>query len=107
MYEIGLELAGLRLTTARNGHEALEAAASLRPDTIVTDLSLPDMDGTELCGHLAADVRTAGIRVIVLTGRSQAEDLSRATIAGARRVLIKPCAPDDLAATIRDVLAEP
>jgi CheY-like chemotaxis protein len=107
MYEIGLELAGLRLATAKNGREAIAAATSLLPDTIVTDLSLPDMDGTDLCEQLGADARTAGIRVIVLTGRSQAEDLSRATSAGARRVLIKPCTPDDLAAAIRDVLAEP
>jgi len=106
MYEIGLELAGLRLATARNGQEALAAATTLLPDTIVTDLSLPDMDGTDLCGHLAADARTARIPIIVLTGRSQAEDLSRAATAGARRVLIKPCAPDDLAAIIRDVLPE-
>ena len=45
-------------------------------------------------------------RVIVLTGRSQAEDLSRAATAGARRVLIKPCTPDDLAAIIRNVLPQ-
>ena len=64
MYEIGLEMAGLRLATARDGREAFEQAAALAPHVVVTDLSLPDMDGIELCERFFADARTKKSRVI-------------------------------------------
>jgi CheY-like chemotaxis protein len=104
MYEIGLEVEGLRLAAVGTATEAMSAAVSLAPRVIVTDLTLPDMDGIELCRQLSSDERTQRIPILALTGRSQTEQLARATAAGARRVIIKPCPPDELALAIRELL---
>jgi CheY-like chemotaxis protein len=104
MYEIGLEMAGLRLAAVGTAREAMSAAVQLAPRVIVTDLTLPDMDGVELCRELANDQRTRAIPILALTGRSQAEQLARTTAAGARRVIIKPCPPDELALAIRELI---
>ncbi len=104
MYEIGLEVEGLRLAAVGTGREAMSAAVQLTPRVIVTDLTLPDMDGVELCRELANDDRTRAIPILALTGRSGTDQLARTTAAGARRVIVKPCAPDELATAIKELL---
>ena len=73
---------------------------------IVSDLTLPDADGCELCAELSRNPETRGIPTIALTGRSSEEDLDRCAAAGCARVLVKPCPPDALAAAIGEVLSE-
>jgi CheY-like chemotaxis protein len=105
MYAFALDLAGFRTVQAANGEEALERLAATRPDIVVTDLSLPRVDGFELCQRLKADPATSHVPVLVLTGSSRGEDVDRAHAAGCARVLVKPFAPDHLAREISDVLA--
>ena len=95
---------GLRVTVAGTAAEALRACSSERPDIVVTDLTLPDMDGLALAQALGRDSSTAGIPVVALTGRSGDADMAHASAAGVRRVIVKPCPPDSLAAAIQDVL---
>ena len=106
MYAMGLDLFGLRVAVAGTAADALRACASERPDIVVTDLSLPDMDGLALAQALGRDAATSRIPVVALTGRSGDADVAGATAAGLRRVIVKPCAPDALAEAIRQVLAE-
>jgi CheY-like chemotaxis protein len=105
MYAMGLELCGLRVALAATATEALRLSVAERPDIVVSDLTLPDMDGIALARALARDPSTAGVPVLALTGRSGDDDLSRATAAGVRRVIVKPCPPDALAGAIRATLA--
>jgi CheY-like chemotaxis protein len=65
-----LEERGCRVESASNGVEALEILARERPDLIITDLEMPRMHGRELIEALQEDSSTAGIPVIVLSGRS-------------------------------------
>jgi CheY-like chemotaxis protein len=106
MYALGLDLCGLRVTLAEAAGEALRHCARERPDVVVTDLTLPDMDGLALCEALARAPGTATVPVVALTGRSGGGDLARAAAAGVRRVIVKPCPPDELAEAIRAVLSE-
>jgi CheY-like chemotaxis protein len=105
MYAMGLDLFGLRVAAVATGAEALLCAARERPDAVVTDLTLPDMDGLALCEALGRAPDTATVPVLALTGRSSDADLARAEAAGARRVIVKPCPPDELADAIRALLA--
>jgi twitching motility two-component system response regulator PilH len=105
MYALALDMFGLRTVVAGTAAEAMRACTHDRPDLIVTDLTLPDMDGITLCTALGRQPETAGVPVIALTGRSAERDIEQAMAAGARRVLVKPCAPDALADAIREVLA--
>jgi len=100
LYELALPLEGLPTVVAGNAEQAAESIAALAPDIIVTDLSLPGpADGYELIRQ------QRGRPVIVLTGWSDSEHLARARAAGCTVVVVKPCAPDDLAAIIRSLLA--
>ena len=72
MYTEYLEFSGFDVVQAGNGMEALQRAADATPDIILMDLSLPVMDGWEATRRLKADVRTASIPVVALTGHALA-----------------------------------
>ena len=64
-----------RTRVATSGAKALEhAGAADKPDLILLDVTMPDMDGYEVCGRLKADPETASIPVVFLTARTEAED---------------------------------
>jgi CheY-like chemotaxis protein len=106
MYVVALGMSGFRTAEAGTAAEARAAAHALRPDVIVSDLTLPDGDGCDLCAELLRHPDTRHIPTIALTGRSGEQDMDRCATAGCARVLVKPCAPDDLADAIRLVLSE-
>lgn len=101
-----LGVCGFRVEQAADGAEALSKVASAIPDVILMDLSLPDMDGTEVTRLIKADVRTSGIQIIALTGHgSSGEHADRARQAGCVSFLVKPCHPDAMVDEIRRILA--
>jgi CheY-like chemotaxis protein len=89
-----------RVTSLTRGADAFQAASALRPDVIVLDLAMPGVDGWQVCRELRADVRTATIPVIVLTGHDNDDVTPAAIRLGVRAVLIKPCTPERLAASL-------
>lgn len=99
--------AGFRVETAHNGLQALERAIETQPDAMLTDLHLPGIDGYELTRRLKSDVRTRSIPVLAMTGYvPYTQDPSRADRAGCDAILPKPCDPDDLVATLRELIAQ-
>lgn len=93
-----LELAGYQVTTAGTGEEALERAATDRPDTVLLDLGLPDQPGEDISAALRARLDPAA-RIIITSGQSLgAADRVRL---GADAVLQKPFNPDRLLAALR------
>jgi len=76
--------------TVGNGAEALERIAEERPDAILLDWMMPDMDGYETCKRLKADPATASIPVIFLTARVQEAEVARALALGAVGCIGKP-----------------
>ncbi|HNV01951.1 MAG TPA: response regulator [Vicinamibacterales bacterium] len=87
---LSLKKAGFTVVTAGNGVEALERVAAERPDVILLDWMMPDMDGFETCRRLKADPATAGIPVIFLTARVQEAEVARAMALGAAGCIGKP-----------------
>lgn len=100
-----LEFRGFRVATASDGLEALEKSFELRPDVILMDLSLPELDGWEATRRLKEDPRTSGIPVIALTAHALQSAHDRAKAAGCDAVVTKPCIPKDLEAEVRRQLA--
>ena len=87
--------------SARNGREALELSRRLRPDVVLMDLRMPDLDGADATAALLAELpRTA---VLVLTTYADDVSISRALRAGARGYLTKDASRDDIAVAIRAV----
>lgn len=105
MYQLALELAGFRVVAAYNGTDAIDRARSLRPDGMVLDVRLPDMTGWDVCAALKADPRTQRIPVIILTAAASHTLPQQAAAAGCAAHLLKPCFPDELTRTVRDVVA--
>ena len=97
-YADALTRGGFVADEAHNGHQALEKAFAAPPDLIVTDIAVPGIDGIELCRRLRADPRTRAIPLLAVTGYGDRQYDNRAADAGAARVLIKPCDPDELLA---------
>ena len=95
-----LEHAGLDVRTARNGKEALEAVAERRPDLILMDYQMPEMDGVTCCEQLKGAKETEKIPVLLAT-RSQV-DLSELTYADG--FLVKPYRQDVLFSIVRKLL---
>src|ERR1700740_2301766 len=83
-----------RTRVATSGAKALEhAGAADKPDLILLDVTMPDMDGYEVCGRLKADPETASIPVVFLTARTEAEDEAKGFELGAVDYIHKPFNP--------------
>lgn len=99
-----LTYSGFRVEEAENGRQALAKARALRPDVIVMDLSLPELDGWEATRVLKADPHTKQIPVIALTGHVLAGHSRSAFEAGCDAFITKPCLPERLLDEIHAVL---
>jgi CheY-like chemotaxis protein len=97
-YAFALELEGFRVEEARNGREGLQKAVDLRPDIIITDLSMPIMDGWETIRRLRADGRSRHIPIIVCSGWTAGGGLNDTS---ADVLLPKPCPLDMLLFEVR------
>ena len=78
---------------ALNGEKALEIAVSGRPDLILLDVMMPDMDGLEVCRRLKSGPETKGIPIVFVTAQSRPEDEIRCLDAGAVDFITKPVNP--------------
>jgi two-component system cell cycle response regulator DivK len=85
-----LQAAGLRTIEAASGGAGIALAAERRPDVILLDLELPDMDGTDVARALREDARTAGIPVVALSARPYVGDRERLLAHGFDGYLEKP-----------------
>ncbi|MFR0354823.1 response regulator [Streptomyces sediminimaris] len=96
---------GHTATVVHDGAAALDAARRTRPDLVVLDLMLPLVDGFGVCRVLrAGDAADAGIPVLMLTARSEEDDVLLGLELGADDYMTKPYSPRELMARIRTVL---
>lgn len=100
MCSILLTDAGFRVVTAINGLDGLVRAMSVRPDVIVMDLAMPDLDGWDCTRQLGLCPSTREIPVVMLTAHATPEVRARAAAAGCRSFLAKPFSPPRLIAEI-------
>ena len=94
-----------RLLFARDGRRAIELAQVERPDLILLDVMMPDMDGHEVCRTLKADERLARVPVIFVTALSDVEDEARGLDLGAVDYICKPLSPAIVRARVRTHLS--
>ncbi len=92
------------IATYHNGKEALPEIIKQKPDLVISDIMMPEMDGNTLCAKLKANVNTNHIPVILLTAMSREEDQLAGLQTGADAYLIKPFNMDILRRTIINLL---
>ncbi len=95
---------GMRLKIAEDGRSGLQLARSFRPDLVLLDLGLPDMDGYEVLEQLGADPQTRQLRIVVLSASAMAEDVERAMTKGAHDYWTKPIDLKQFALGVRRAL---
>ncbi len=99
--EIGIEVVG----EAANGYEAVKIAKAKRPDVILMDIRMPEMDGLEATRVISADPALAAVRILVLTTFDLDAYVHEALRAGASGFLLKDTLPPELLAAVRVVAA--
>ncbi|WP_400083608.1 response regulator transcription factor [Yoonia sp. R78084] len=98
---IGLTQAGFGVAEAPDGRAALEKAESLRPDLIVLDIGMPEMDGLEVCRTLR---KTSQVPILFLTAHVDEIDRVVGLELGADDYVAKPFSPRELVARVRAIL---
>ena len=90
---------------ATDGEQAVALARRTTPDVLVMDVRMPVLDGIEATRRIAADPRTAGVRVLVLTTFDLDENVFAALVAGASGFLLKDATPEEIVQAVRVVAA--
>jgi len=102
--EVNLRFEGYEAVTATDGETALQKAAELRPDLVLLEVGLPEVDGYEVVRRLRADLGTQQSSIIMLAGKSLSADKVVGLTAGADDYIIKPFDPLELMARVKSTL---
>ena len=104
LVKLYLEKEGFRTATAVNGAQALKKVKEDKPDLIVLDLMLPEIDGLEVCKRLRSVPDTAMLPIIMLTAKAEESDTVIGLELGADDYVAKPFSPKALVARIKALL---
>ena len=100
-----LEQQGYQVVAAKNGREALELMTRYKPDLLISDIVMPEMDGYELCHCIRSDQGMQDLPIIFLTVLSDPADIMKSLECGADGFIIKPFKEEPLIERIRLLLA--
>ncbi len=106
LVEAGLAKEGYRISTAKNGQQALENMKSLQPDLILSDIDMPVMNGFEFCEAVQKDDRFNSIPFIVMSTNSDRGHMQRMLRKGAQAYLVKPFNMDQLTILVDKLLSD-
>ncbi len=101
-----LEPVGFSVTGVEGGVEALERVHQNRPDVMILDVMMPDMDGITVCKTLRSLPKTADLPIVMLSGKTHLNAEAEGLAAGANKYLFKPMSRSDLINSIRAVLKD-
>ncbi len=104
LISFNLEMSGYEVEKARDGEEGLAMARSSDFDLVILDLMLPGMDGLKVCSQLKRDPETKSVPVIMLTARSEDDDVVEGLELGADDYITKPFSPRILIARVKAAL---
>lgn len=106
LVSLTLEFAGFEVVSASNGAETVELATRELPDLILMDVRMPLMTGYQACEALKQIPETQNTPVVFLSAKGQESEIQEGMGVGAVRYILKPLAPDDLVAQVKQVLEE-
>ncbi|HEX8704057.1 MAG TPA: response regulator [Myxococcaceae bacterium] len=98
---------GLQFFDAGNGVQGLAKARELKPDLIISDVQMPEMDGFALCAAVRADSSLHGTPFLLLTSLKDEASRQRGRLVGASAFLNKPVSVDELRERVRELLRLP
>lgn len=95
---------GFEVLVARDGEEGLARIQAARPDLVVLDVMMPKLDGFEVCKAVRADPTLAKVRILMLTAKGRAAEISKGLALGADAYIPKPFATRELVAKVKELL---
>ncbi|KAF4515840.1 hypothetical protein B566_EDAN000075 [Ephemera danica] len=104
LIKLYLEKEGYRIVTASTGSEGLAQVRTEKPDLVVLDLMLPEIDGLEICKRLRSSPDTAMLPIIMLTAKAEESDTIIGLELGADDYVTKPFSPKTLVARVKALL---
>lgn len=104
--QLMLRESGYELLTARNGAEAVETARDARPDLIVLDVVMPEMDGIEACRRIRSMPETARTPIIMVSTRFEKINIEAGLAAGCNEYMTKPFLGPELVEKLKSYLDE-
>jgi two-component system, OmpR family, alkaline phosphatase synthesis response regulator PhoP len=107
LLEVNFRLDGFKVAVASRGDDAIAAVDRDPPDAVIVDVMMPGVDGYGVCERLRLDPRFGNLPIVMLTARSQEEDLDRGTALGIAGYMTKPFDPSELVALVRSLLQGP
>ena len=102
--EFLLERAGYETATATDGAQGLALVRRLRPDVVLLDVMMPELNGYDVCRAIKADPALAGIPVIMLSAKGQEVEVLRGLELGAAAYVTKPFGNTEILDAVRRVL---
>jgi DNA-binding response OmpR family regulator len=97
---------GYQTRVATNGQEALDLAASFRPDLVLLDIMLPAKSGYEVCQRLKSVPATRDIKVIIVSAKGRDVEVAKALELGADAFIAKPFSTRALVAKVQEMLGD-
>lgn len=101
---LALKKAGYRVTATENGRQLLERLAEERPDVVLLDWMMPEMDGAETCRRIKENPDTRDIAVVFMTAKSQGFEKNSGAVLGASGYIVKPFDALTLGAQLQAIL---
>ncbi len=101
---LALEFHGYEVIRMTEGKEAVKMTASVLPDLILLDITLPDMDGLEVAHQIRQNPKTHSIPILATTGRASQKDQEECLQNGCNDYLSKPFTLEELASRIKKLL---
>jgi two-component system alkaline phosphatase synthesis response regulator PhoP len=101
-----LQYEGYKVIVEHKGGDGLARVKKSRPDMIILDIILPDIDGYLVCEQLKSDSETKGIPIIMLTGKDMGEDFEKAMEKNADWYIVKPFDNEHLLRTIKNLFTQ-
>ena len=100
-----LQRQGYQVVSASNGAQAIQMVIAEKPNLVILDVMMPDIDGFQVTQQLRANPETAYVSILMFTAKSQVEDKVVGYEAGVDDYLTKPIHPAELTAHVRSLLA--
>ena len=106
LIEYALKQRGYQVMTTLNGLEGIITAQKEEPDLIILDIMLPGIDGFEVCRRLHSGSQTARIPILIISAKTQKEDINAGFKAGADDYLLKPASPTEIINRVESLLSK-
>jgi len=101
LIQVNLECHGYQVETANNGAQALARIRESRPDLLIADVMMPELDGFELLALLRRDPELNGLPVLMMTAKAATGGILRAYTTGTEAYIVKPFTPEALLGVVR------